>query len=141
MGCSAQDQIAGYKAVHKKLTELNPKVDPVRRQHAINNYWLSLKNNIMTTREKEVYKSLVAQTDGIVSISHSDVKQTNEPLVFVKEIGNDYVIYLESGQNYTFEKGKVKSKPTKAGRTVVLPSMELTKIMLEVDKLMQSLKD
>ena len=141
MGCSAQDQIAGYKAVHKKLTELNPKVDPVRRQHAINNYWLSLKNNIMTTREKEVYKSLVAQTDGIVSISHSDVKQTNEPLVFVKEIGNDYVIYLESGKNYTFEKGKIKSKPTKAGRTVVLPSMELTKIMLEVDKLMQSLKD
>ena len=141
MGCSAQDQIAGYKAVHKKLTELNPKVDPVRRQHAINNYWLNLKNNIMTTREKEVYKSLVAQTDGIVSISHSDVKQTNEPLVFVKEIGNDYVIYLESGQNYTFEKGKVKSKPTKAGRTVVLPSMELTKTMLEVDKLMQSLKD
>lgn len=141
MGCSAQDQIAGYKAVHKKLTELNPKVDPVRRQHAINNYWLSLKNNIMTTREKEVYKSLVAQTDGIVSISHSDTKQTNEPLVFVKEIGNDYVIYLESGQNYTFEKGKIKSKPTKAGRTVVLPSMELTKIMLEVDKLMQSLKD
>lgn len=141
MGCSAQDQIAGYKAVHKKLTELNPKVDPVRRQHAINNYWLSLENNIMTTREKEVYKSLVAQTDGIVSISHSDTKQTNEPLVFVKEIGNDYVIYLESGQNYTFEKGKVKSKPTKAGRTVVLPSMELTKIMLEVDKLMQSLKD
>lgn len=141
MGCSAQDQIAGYKAVHKKLTELNPKVDPVRRQHAINNYWLSLKNNIMTTREKEVYKSLVAQTDGIVSISHSDVKQTNEPLVFVKEVGNDYVIYLESGKNYTFEKGKIKSKPTKAGRTVVLPSMELTKIMLEVDKLMQSLKD
>lgn len=141
MGCSAQDQIAGYKAVHKKLTELNPKVDPVRRQHAINNYWLNLENNIMTTREKEVYKSLVAQTDGIVSISHSDVKQTNEPLVFVKEIGNDYVIYLESGQNYTFEKGKVKSKPTKAGRTVVLPSMELTKIMLEVDKLMQALKD
>ena len=141
MGCSAQDQIAGYKAVHKKLTELNPKVDPVRRQHAINNYWLSLKNNIMTTREKEVYKSLVAQTDGIVSISHSDTKQTNEPLVFVKEIGNDYVIYLESGQNYTFEKGKVKSKPTKAGRTVVLPSMELTKYRLEVDKLMQSLKD
>ena len=141
MGCSAQDQIAGYKAVHKKLTELNPKVDPVRRQHAINNYWLGLENNIMTTREKEVYKALVAQTDGIVSISHSDVKQTNEPLVFVKEIGNDYVIYLESGKNYTFEKGKVKSKPTKAGRTVVLPSMELTKIMLEVDKLMQSLKD
>ena len=141
MGCSAQDQIAGYKAVHKKLTELNPKVDPVRRQHAINNYWLNLENNIMTTREKEVYKTLVAQTDGIVSISHSDTKQTNEPLVFVKEIGNDYVIYLESGQNYTFEKGKVKSKPTKAGRTVVLPSMELTKIMLEVDKLMQSLKD
>ena len=35
MGCSAQDQIAGYKAVHKKLTELNPKVDPVIRQHAI----------------------------------------------------------------------------------------------------------
>lgn len=141
MGCSAQDQIAGYKAVHKKLTELNPKVDPVRRQHAINNYWLNLENNIMTTREKEVYKSLVAQTDGIVSISHSDVKQTNEPLVFVKEVGNDYVIYLESGKNYTFEKGKIKSKPTKAGRTVVLPSMELTKIMLEVDKLMQSLKD
>lgn len=141
MGCSAQDQIAGYKAVHKKLTELNPKVDPVARQFAINNYWLGLKNNIMTAREKEVYKSLVAQTDGIVSISHSDTKQTNEPLVFVKEIGNDYVIYLESGQNYTFEKGKVKSKPTKAGRTVVLPSMELTKIMLEVDKLMQSLKD
>lgn len=141
MGCSVQDQIAGYKAVHKKLTELNPKVDPIRRQHAINNYWLSLENNIMTTREKEVYKKLVKQTDGIVSISHSDTKQTNEPLVFVKEIGNDYVIYLESGQNYTFEKGKVKSKPTKAGRTVVLPSMELTKIMLEVDKLMQSLKD
>lgn len=141
MGCSAQDQIAGYKAVHKKLTELNPKVDPVRRQHAINNYWLNLKNNIMTPNEKEVYKSLVAQTDGIVSISHSDTKQTNEPLVFVKEIGNDYVIYLESGQNYTFEKGKVKSKPTKAGRTVVLPSMELTKYRLEADKLMQSLKD
>ncbi len=141
MGCSAQDQIAGYKAVHKKLTELNPKVDPVRRQHAINNYWLNLENNIMTTREKEVYKSLVAQTDGIVSISHSDTKQTNEPLVFVKEIGNDYVIYLESGQNYTFEKGKVKSKPTKAGRTVVLPSMELTKYMSEVDKLMQAVKD
>ena len=141
MGCSAQDQIAGYKAVHKKLTELNPKVDPVRRQHAINNYWLNLENNIMTTREKEVYKTLVAQTDGVASISHSDTKQTNEPLVFVKEIGNDYVIYLESGKNYTFEKGKVKSKPTKAGRTVVLPSMELTKIMLEVDKLMQSLKD
>lgn len=141
MGCSAQDQIAGYKAVHKKLTELNPKVDPVRRQFAINNYWLNLENNIMTTREKEVYKLLVAQTDGIASISHSDTKQTNEPLVFVKEIGNDYVIYLESGKNYTFEKGKVKSKPTKAGRTVVLPSMELTKYMLEVDKLMQSLKD
>ena len=52
MGCSAQDQIAGYKAVHKKLTELNPKVDPVRRQHAINNYWLNLENNIMTPREK-----------------------------------------------------------------------------------------
>lgn len=132
MGCSAQDQIAGYKAVHKKLTELNPKVDPVRRQHAINNYWLNLKNNIMTTREKEVYKSLVAQTDGIVSISHSDVKQTNEPLVFVKEIGNDYVIYLESGKNYTFEKGKIKSKPTKAGRTVVLPSMELAKYSMGV---------
>lgn len=141
MGCSAQDQIAGYKAVHKKLTELNPKVDPVRRQHAINNYWLNLENNIMTAREKEVYKTLVAQTDGVASISHSDTKQTNEPLVFVKEIGNDYVIYLESGKNYTFEKGKIKSKPTKAGRTVVLPSMELTKIMLEVDKLMQSLKD
>lgn len=141
MGCSAQDQIAGYKAINKKLTELNPKVDPVARQFAINNYWLGLKNNIMTTSEKEVYKSLVAQTDGIVSISHSDTKQTNEPLVFVKEIGNDYVIYLESGQNYTFEKGKVKSKPTKAGRTVVLPSMELTKYRLEADKLMQSLKD
>lgn len=151
MGCSAQDQIAGYKAVHKKLTELNPKVDPVRRQHAINNYWLSLKNNIMTTREKEVYKSLVAQTDGIVSISHSDVKQTNEPLVFVKEIGNDYVIYLESGKNYTFEKGKVKSKPTKAGRTVVLPSMELAKYSMgvitpvpkqtEVSKVVQKVRD
>ena len=141
MGCSAQDQIAGYKAVHKKLTELNPKVDPVRRQHAINNYWLNLENNIMTPNEKEVYKTLVAQTDGVASISHSDVKQTNEPLVFVKEIGNDYVIYLESGKNYTFEKGKVKSKPTKAGRTVVLPSMELTKYGLEVDKLMQVLKD
>lgn len=151
MGCSAQDQIAGYKAVHKKLTELNPKVDPVRRQHAINNYWLSLKNNIMTTREKEVYKSLVAQTDGIVSISHSDTKQTNEPLVFVKEIGNDYVIYLESGQNYTFEKGKVKSKPTKAGRTVVLPSMELAKYSMgvitpvpkqtEVSKVVQKVRD
>lgn len=141
MGCSAQDQITGYKAVHKKLTELNPKVDPVRRQHAINNYWLGLENNIMTSREKEVYKALVAQTDGVVSISHSDTKQTNEPLVFVKEVGNDYVIYLESGKNYTFEKGKVKSKPTKAGRTVVLPSMELTKYRLEVDKLMQSLKD
>ena len=151
MGCSAQDQIAGYKAVHKKLTELNPKVDPVRRQHAINNYWLSLKNNIMTTREKEVYKSLVAQTDGIVSISHSDVKQTNEPLVFVKEIGNDYVIYLESGKNYTFEKGKIKSKPTKAGRTVVLPSMELAKYSMgvitlapkqtEVSKVVQKVRD
>lgn len=151
MGCSAQDQIAGYKAVHKKLTELNPKVDPVRRQHAINNYWLNLENNIMTTREKEVYKSLVAQTDGIVSISHSDVKQTNEPLVFVKEIGNDYVIYLESGQNYTFEKGKVKSKPTKAGRTVVLPSMELAKYSMgvitpvpkqtEVSKVVQKVRD
>ena len=151
MGCSAQDQIAGYKAVHKKLTELNPKVDPVRRQHAINNYWLSLKNNIMTTREKEVYKSLVAQTDGIVSISHSDVKQTNEPLVFVKEVGNDYVIYLESGKNYTFEKGKVKSKPTKAGRTVVLPSMELAKYSMgvitpvpkqtEVSKVVQKVRD
>ena len=141
MGCSAQDQIAGYKAVHKKLTELNPKVDPVIRQHAINNYWLNLENNIMTPWEKEVYKKLVKQTDGVASISHSDTKQTNEPLVFVKEIGNDYVIYLESGKNYTFEKGKIKSKPTKAGRTVVLPSMELTKIMLEVDKLMQSLKD
>ena len=151
MGCSAQDQIAGYKAVHKKLTELNPKVDPVRRQHAINNYWLNLKNNIMTTREKEVYKSLVAQTDGIVSISHSDVKQTNEPLVFVKEIGNDYVIYLESGQNYTFEKGKIKSKPTKAGRTVVLPSMELAKYSMgvitpmpkqtEVSKVVQKVRD
>ena len=129
MGCSAQDQIAGYKAVHKKLTELNPKVDPVRRQHAINNYWLNLENNIMTPWEKEVYKKLVKQTDGVASISHSDTKQTNEPLVFVKEIGNDYVIYLESGKNYTFEKGKVKSKPTKAGRTVVLPSMELTKYM------------
>ena len=151
MGCSAQDQIAGYKAVHKKLTELNPKVDPVRRQHAINNYWLNLENNIMTTREKEVYKSLVAQTDGIVSISHSDVKQTNEPLVFVKEIGNDYVIYLESGKNYTFEKGKVKSKPTKAGRTVVLPSMELAKYSMgvitpvpkqtEVSKVVQKVRD
>ena len=141
MGCSAQDQIAGYKAVHKKLTELNPKVDPVARQFAINNYWLNLENNIMTAREKEVYKTLVAQTDGVASISHSDTKQTNEPLVFVKEIGNDYIIYLESGKNYTFEKGKVKSKPTKAGRTVVLPSMELTKYRLEVDKLMQSLKD
>ena len=141
MGCSAQDQIAGYKAVHKKLTELNPKVDPVARQFAINNYWLNLENNIMTASEKEVYKTLVAQTDGVASISHSDTKQTNEPLVFVKEIGNDYVIYLESGQNYTFEKGKIKSKPTKAGRTVVLPSMELTKYMLEADKLMQSLKD
>lgn len=129
MGCSAQDQIAGYKAVHKKLTELNPKVDPVRRQHAINNYWLNLENNIMTPWEKEVYKKLVKQTDGVASISHSDTKQTNEPLVFVKEIGNDYVIYLESGKNYTFEKGKIKSKPTKAGRTVVLPSMELTKYM------------
>lgn len=151
MGCSAQDQIAGYKAVHKKLTELNPKVDPVRRQHAINNYWLSLENNIMTAREKEVYKSLVAQTDGIVSISHSDVKQTNEPLVFVKEIGNDYVIYLESGKNYTFEKGKIKSKPTKAGRTVVLPSMELAKYSMgvitpmpkqtEVSKVVQKVRD
>ena len=151
MGCSAQDQIAGYKAVHKKLTELNPKVDPVRRQHAINNYWLNLENNIMTTREKEVYKSLVAQTDGIVSISHSDVKQTNEPLVFVKEVGNDYVIYLESGKNYTFEKGKVKSKPTKAGRTVVLPSMELAKYSMgvitlapkqtEVSKVVQKVRD
>ena len=151
MGCSAQDQIAGYKAVHKKLTELNPKVDPVRRQHAINNYWLNLENNIMTTREKEVYKSLVAQTDGIVSISHSDVKQTNEPLVFVKEIGNDYVIYLESGKNYTFEKGKIKSKPTKAGRTVVLPSMELAKYSMgvitlapkqtEVSKVVQKVRD
>ena len=151
MGCSAQDQIAGYKAVHKKLTELNPKVDPVRRQHAINNYWLNLENNIMTAREKEVYKSLVAQTDGIVSISHSDVKQTNEPLVFVKEIGNDYVIYLESGKNYTFEKGKIKSKPTKAGRTVVLPSMELAKYSMgvitpvpkqtEVSKVVQKVRD
>ncbi|MFW9602487.1 MAG: hypothetical protein ACMV1B_09220 [Prevotella sp.] len=141
MGCSAQDQIAGYKAVHKKLTELNPKVDPVRRQHAINNYWLNLENNIMTPREKEVYKALVTQTDGVASINHSDTKQTNVPLVFVKEIDNDYVIYLENGQNYTFEKGKVKSKPTKAGRTVVLPSMELTKYRLEADKLMQSLKD
>ncbi len=129
MGCSAQDQITAYKAVHKKLTELNPKVDPVARQFAINNYWLNLEDNIMTPWEKEVYKKLVEQTDGVASISHSDSKQTNVPLVFVKEIGNDYIIYLESGQNYTFEKGKVKSKPTKAGRTVVLPSMELTKYM------------
>lgn len=151
MGCSAQDQIAGYKAVHKKLTELNPKVDPVRRQHAINNYWLGLKNNIMTTREKEVYKSLVAQTDGIVSISHSDTKQTNEPLVFVKEIGNELVVYLENGQNYTFEKGSIKSKPTKAGRTVFVPTMELAKYAMgvitpvpkqtEVSKVVQKVRD
>ena len=127
MGCSAQDQIAGYKAVNKKLTDLNPKVDPVKRQFAINEYWLNLKNNIMTPSEKLVYKTLVEQTDGVASISFSDKRQLNTPLVFVKEIGNEYVVYLDNGQNYTFEKGKVKSKPTKSGRTVVLPSMELTK--------------
>ena len=55
MGCSAQDQIAGYKAVHKKLTELNPKVNPRKRQIAINKYWLNLENNIMTLKEKEIY--------------------------------------------------------------------------------------
>ena len=127
MGCSAQDQITGYKAVNKKLTDLNPKVDPVKRQFAINEYWLNLENNIMTPNEKLVYKTLVEQTDGIASISFSDKRQLNTPLVFVKEIGNEYVVYLDNGQNYTFEKGKVKSKPTKSGRTVVLPSMELTK--------------
>lgn len=127
MGCSAQDQIIGYKAVNKKLTDLNPKVDSVKRQFAINEYWLNLANNIMTASEKAVYRKLVEQTDGIVSISHSDTKQTNTPLVFVKELGNEYIVYLDNGQNYTFEKGKVKSKPTKSGRTVVLPSMELTK--------------
>lgn len=127
MGCSAQDQITGYKAVNKKLTDLNPKVDPVKRQFAINDYWLNLENNIMTPNEKLVYKTLVEQTDGVASISFSDKKQINTPLVFVKEIGNEYVVYLDNGQNYTFEKGKVKSKPTKSGRSVVLPSMELTK--------------
>ena len=127
MGCSAQDQITGYKAVNKKLTDLNPKVDPVKRQFAINDYWLNLENNIMTPSEKLVYKTLVEQTDGVASISFSDKRQLNTPLVFVKEIGNEYVVYLDNGQNYTFEKGKVKSKPTKSGRSVVLPSMELTK--------------
>lgn len=127
MGCSAQDQIAGYKAVNKKLTELNPKVNPRKRQIAINKYWLNLENNIMTLKEKEIYSLLVAQTDGVISINHNDSKQTNVPLVFVKEIGNELVVYLENGQNYTFEKGSIKSKPTKAGRTVFVPTMELAK--------------
>jgi len=129
MGCSAQDQIRGYKEVHKKITELNPKVDKIRLQFAINDYWLNLKDNIMNSHEKDVYKKLVEQTDGVISISHSDTKQTNTPLVFVKEIGNEYVVYLDNGQNYTFEKGKVKSKTTASGRSVLLPSMELTKYL------------
>lgn len=151
MGCSAQDQIAGYKAVHKKLTELNPKVDPVRRQIAINKYWLNLENNIMTLKEKEIYSLLVAQTDGVISINHNDSKQTNVPLVFVKEIGNELVVYLENGQNYTFEKGSIKSKPTKAGRTVFVPTMELAKYAMgvitpvpkqtEVSKVVQKVRD
>lgn len=132
MGCSAQDQIAGYKAVNKKLTELNPKVNPIKRQIAINKYWLNLENNIMTLKEKEIYSLLVAQTDGVISINHNDSKQTNVPLVFVKEIGNELVVYLENGQNYTFEKGSIKSKPTKAGRTVFVPTMELAKYAMGI---------
>ena len=88
MGCSAQDQITGYKAVNKKLTDLNPKVDPIKRQFAINDYWLNLENNIMTPNEKLVYKTLVEQTDGVASISFSDKRQLNTPLVFVKEFRN-----------------------------------------------------
>ena len=138
MGCSAQDQIAGYKAVHKKLTELNPKVNPRKRQIAINKYWLNLENNIMTLKEKEIYSLLVAQTDGVISINHNDSKQTNVPLVFVKEIGNELVVYLENGQNYTFEKGSIKSKPTKAGRTVFVPTMELAKYAMGIPLVKQT---
>ena len=126
MGCSAQDQIKGYQAINKRIRELNPKVNAVQLQFAINDYWLNLENNIMTAEEKAVYKTLVEQTDGVARISTGVKGQIIEPIVFVKDIGNEYVVYLESGKNYTFTKGKVKSKSTQRGQSVVFPAMELT---------------
>lgn len=126
MGCSITDQIRGYKTVSKKLNELNPKVPTKQLQMAINDYWLGLEDNMMTAAEKAVYKLLVEQTDGLARINLGGNKQLNEAIVILKEVDGDYIVHLESGKNYTFAKGKIKSKTTKKGATVTMPAMELT---------------
>ena len=126
MGCSIQDQILGYTTISKKLKGLNPKVPKIQLQFAINDYWLSLENNMMTDNEKQIYKLLVEQTDGLARINLGGKGQINEAIVILKEVDGDYIIHLESGKNYTFAKGKIKSKTTAKGQTVTMPAMVLT---------------
>jgi len=128
MGCSAQDQIAGYKAIDKKLKELNLKVDSVRLQKAINEYWLGLKNNIMTDTEKVLYRQLVEQTDNVARINLGGTGQLNQPLVLVKDIGGSHVIHLMDGKNYTFTKGEIRSQETELKQSVLMPSMAAVNI-------------
>lgn len=124
MGCSIKDQILGYSQLSDRLRKLNPKVDEVTIQKAINKTWLSLTNNMMTEAEKLVYTKITEQTDGVARINLGGLSQLNEPIVIVKDIGNEYVIHLLSGKNYTFKKGSIRSNETAKKQAVVMPSME-----------------
>lgn len=124
MGCSIEDQKLGYSQLSDRLRKLNPKVDEVTIQKAINKTWLSLENNMMTEAEKFVYTKITEQTDGVARINLGGLNQLNEPIVIVKDLGKEYVIHLLSGKNYTFKKGSIRSNETAKKQEVVMPSME-----------------
>lgn len=127
MGCSIQDQTKAYSYINRKTKELNPKANPVEIQKAVNKYWLELENNIMTEAEKLMYIKVTEQTEGVARINLGGLDQLNEPIVILKDLGDEYVVHLLSGQNYTFKKGSVDSNKTRAKRFVTMETMVLTK--------------
>ncbi len=139
MGCSIEDQKFGYNQVNDRLRKLNPKVDEVTIQNAINEYWLGLENNMMTPAEKAVYRAVVEKTDGVARINLGGLGQLNEPMVMIKDIGKEYVVHLLSGKNYTFKKGSIRSNETAKKQAVVMPSMEFAG-QIEKDPVLEPLE-
>lgn len=129
--CPIEKYINAYKIAAKKVVDINPGAPKVPLQLGVNEYWLGLKENPMTNKEKQVYRVLTESTNGLVRINMSYTTQIHEPLVMVKEIGNAYTVYLQSGKNYTFDKGSKTSTPTAKGRTVEMPYMGYVKLNKE----------
>ena len=126
MECSISNQIKAYKYIDQTVHKLNTgkKIDEKLLRESINDSWLKQINNPMNGKEAEIYKRLVEQTDGVVLVNVTSRKQIQEPLVAVKEVGDKFIVHLDSGKNYTFKKDSKVSEPTAAGRVVTINAME-----------------